>query len=139
MRKIIFIQHKNTVRCNRVFHNSVNKNAENGSVRITSKNTFYSVDYFWNNVSKSLKEQGIVFEVYLPTYLKLKPKGVKLFNYKLKPFNSIRETVRPFAKQKVSSMIHLLEVARNHYGFNLSTPNGFCGAVRFVNNSVKQN
>ncbi len=121
------------------FKNEVN-NSDNGNVRLTKRNTFYNMDYFWNNVAQSLRSQNISFEVYLPLQNKSgRPKGIKINKYRIKPMNSVKETVKKFSTEKVKNIVPLLNIAKRHHGFNLSRPYGFNGAVRFITNSLTKN
>jgi len=59
----------------------------------------------------------------------------------LNPNNSISDAVSktPFGKVKVSKLIPALKAAKDHFGFNLSTPNGMVGALRYMNIAVVRN
>lgn len=60
---------------------------------------------------------------------------------KLNPHNSIKQAVQktPFGKVKLSEMIPALKAAKHHFGFNLSTPNGMVGAIRYMDISRIRN
>jgi len=74
-------------------------------------------------------------------YLTNKNKSQKKIMAKLNKHNSVKQAVKetPFGKVKMKDMMSALKAAKHHFGFNLSTPNGMVGALRYVNISRVRN